>query len=124
MIKLTLSALIVILNIFTSCNVNPKKNTKTASASKSIDYQWLVGKKFVHAASKDIEPDLGGASFVEFISKELAILKIGDIAVDSPPKYGGEKITIADRYTNSEITFKIIDTTYLLDNYGGKWYVE
>jgi len=124
MLKLSLSVLFFSLPFFTSCDVNPKKNMETSTVSKSDDYKWLIGKKFVQSGYKFTDPELGGPGFVQFISKERVVLKIGDIAVDSKPKYNGEKISIVNEYTNSEIVFTIIDNKYLIDNFGDKWYAE
>ena len=124
MLKLSFSVLIFSLPLFTSCDVNPKKNKETTSVSKSDAYKWLIGKKFVQSGYKFTDPELGGPGFVQFITKERVLLKIGDIAVDVEPKYEGEKITLINKYTNSKITFTIIDNNYLIDNFGDKWYVE
>lgn len=88
---------------------------------KEQDYSWIYGKTFIQEGSENIRPELGGAAFLRFESKEIIDLKTGDIVARMKATFDGDKITLTNKTVPRKRTFTIINNEYLQDEHGLKW---
>ena len=108
-----------------SCNsvekTEKKQATEQVKTEKTSDYNWIYGKTFTQEGIADKNPELGGADFVTFKSKETIELKTGDIVTMVKATFDKNQITLEDQMLGTKRVFDVIDNAYLQDEYGIKW---
>jgi hypothetical protein len=116
----TLTFCIITSVMLSSCNIFSTKTTEPIEAVKP-ENRWIFGKTFIQKGSENLSPELGGAAFVNFESKDKIELKTGDIVSRMKATFDGNKITLEDLAMKTTRTFTSVNNEYLLDESGLKW---